>query len=344
MPLRAERVSRLTDPQFLATILGDVKSVERQPMGTPGFSGSTHDRYVVTRCDDDVLSLVLKRTELDHNWMAQRSDDRLGREAMLLAAPEMAPIWGVFASPYVAYAVEEGAIGLLMHDVAPFLLRDVREPLERDEEESILGRLASLHATFWNADGSLGAAWLTRPAQVLGLLGPGLLDEASLSTSLEARVREGWTEAWRRLPSRVVDGLRAPAEEHARAFAHLPHTLFHGDVKVANFAFLPGGRTAAFDWALVGRGPAAIDLGWYLAVNASRLTGSKEEIVRRYRVLLEARLERAFADSAWRDHERLAILTGSLMLLWSKALAVRDERPGALEEWHWWVDHLEAAL
>jgi hypothetical protein len=31
------------------------------------------------------------------------------------------------------------------------------------------------------------------------------------------------------------------------------------------------------------------------------------------------------------------------MLLWSKALAVEAERPGALAEWNWWVEQLEAA-
>ena len=341
MALRAEHVSQLTEPDFLGTIVGEVKAVEHQAMGTSGFSGSTHERYVVTRRDGDVLSLVLKRTQLDRDWTAYRSADRRGREAMLLASPEMARVWDAFATPFVAYAIEEGAIALLMHDLAPFLLRDVREPLASDEEESILGQLASLHASYWNDD-LTSCGWLARPAQALGLLGPRVLDENGGSSPVESRAREGWAEALRRLPSATAAFLRASPEEHEARFAHLPHTLFHGDVKVANFAFVPGGRVAAFDWALVGNGPAAIDLGWYLTVNATRLTGTKEELIRRYRALLEARLGRAFAEPEWRDQERLAILGGSLTLLWSKALAVRDGRPGALEEWSWWVERLEA--
>jgi len=31
------------------------------------------------------------------------------------------------------------------------------------------------------------------------------------------------------------------------------------------------------------------------------------------------------------------------MMLWSKALALRDGRPGAREEWEWWVEHLPTA-
>ncbi|HEY7728921.1 MAG TPA: phosphotransferase [Candidatus Eisenbacteria bacterium] len=70
----------------------------------------------------------------------------------------------------------------------------------------------------------------------------------------------------------------------------LPRTLLHGDAKVANFALMPDSRVAELDWALVGAGPASVDLGRYLAVNASRLARPKEEAVARYRTLLAERL------------------------------------------------------
>jgi aminoglycoside phosphotransferase (APT) family kinase protein len=114
----------------------------------------------------------------------------------------------------------------------------------------------------------------------------------------------------------------------------------HGDVKVANFAILAGGHVSAFDWAMAGTGPCTIDLGWYLAVNASRLTGPKDQIVRRYRTLLETALGNPLPDSVWRSLESVAIVCGARMLLWSKALALDVERPGAREEWTWWVDRL----
>ena len=114
----------------------------------------------------------------------------------------------------------------------------------------------------------------------------------------------------------------------------------HGDVKVANFALVSDGGVAAFDWAMLGAGPCTIDLGWYLAVNASRLARAKEDVVRQYRARLEAALGAPLQASLWRSLERAAIVCGARMLLWSKALAVDAERPGAHEEWRWWVDRL----
>ena len=114
----------------------------------------------------------------------------------------------------------------------------------------------------------------------------------------------------------------------------------HGDVKVANFAILPGERVAAFDWAGAGHAPATLDLGWYLAVNASRLARAEEAMIERYRALLEEALGRPIAGIEWSQMVESALLFGALMLLGSKALALKDQRPGASAEWEWWVARL----
>jgi hypothetical protein len=109
---------------------------------------------------------------------------------------------------------------------------------------------------------------------------------------------------------------------------------------VANFALLADGTVAAFDWAVAGAGPCTIDVGLYLAVNASRLTATKGEILRRYRGQLETALGKRLANPLWTRLEEIAILSGARMLLWSKALAWDSARPGAAEEWRWWIDRL----
>jgi len=115
----------------------------------------------------------------------------------------------------------------------------------------------------------------------------------------------------------------------------------HGDAKVANFAIAPDGRVAAFDWAVVGAGPCTIDVGWYLAVNASRLTSGKERALHRYRTLLENARGEPVPDPVWRRLEEVAITCGARMLLLSKALALDSGRAGAHEEWAWWADRLD---
>ena len=81
---------------------------------------------------------------------------------MILSTPELAEVWDVFASPYLAYAVEPGEIGLLTHDLAPYLLPDVREPIAPTTEDALLSRLARLHARYW--DGASAPSWLCRHA------------------------------------------------------------------------------------------------------------------------------------------------------------------------------------
>ncbi len=342
-PVRCDSIHRLTDPAFLSKVVGPVAEVERATMGTPGFSGSTHTRFGVRLGDGDQVSLVLKHTSLASDWTAYRSEDDLGREAMLLATPELAGVWDVFACPYVAYAIEPGAVGLLMHDLTPHLLPDAREPLDVATENALLRRLARMHALYWEAPAL--PPWLARHALMVSVLGPVVLADdlrPPLPSPLRERVVEGWAEAFRRLPAGAAELLRRPAEEHERMFAHLPCTVVHGDVKVANFALLPGGRVAAFDWAMVGRAPASVDIGWYLAVNASRLARPKEQVLAHYRALLEDALSEPIADPTWFHLGAAAVLCGALMLLWSKALALRDGRPGAREEWEWWVSRLPA--
>jgi phosphotransferase family enzyme len=341
--VRCDDVERLVDPTFLSTILGPVRELRREPMGTPGFSGSTHERFHAALEDGDRVSLVLKRTGLDSDWTALRSEDAVGREAAMLASPETARAWEVFASPYVAFAAQDRAIGLLMHDLSPYLLPDVREPIAAEAEDALLSRLAALHAAHWEAP---LPAWLTRPAHFFSIVGPVVLAEdphPPLPSPMRERVLEGWREALARVPAAAARVLRLPPGEHEHRLAHLPRTLLHGDTKVANFAFLPGGRMAAFDWAIAGQGPSALDLGWYLAVNASRLSRPKEALLERYRGLLETARGAALPEPLWRELCGAAVLGGALMLLWSKALAVKDERPGAREEWGWWVERLPSS-
>jgi len=340
--LRADGIARLTDPDFLARIIDPIESLERVPMGTPGFSGSTHVRLRVHTAGG-IVSLVLKQTTLESDWTCFFTDDSTGREAQILASQELTDIWEIFANPYVAYALEPGRIGLLLHDLEPYLFPDVREPLEPAAEEGVLGRIAALHARYWESPAAR-LPWLARPRHLLAAVGPCVLENdpgPRFNPHLRQATREGWREAFRRLPRGAAEKLRRPAEDVERAFERLPHTIVHGDVKVANFALMPGGRVAAFDWAMTARAPAGLDLGWYLAVNASRLARPKEAVMNLYRTLLEKELGRALPETAWDELVAVAILTGATTLLWSKALALRDGRPGAQQEWNWWVGGLE---
>jgi aminoglycoside phosphotransferase (APT) family kinase protein len=119
--------------------------------------------------------------------------------------------------------------------------------------------------------------------------------------------------------------------------------LVHGDVKVANFAPIPGRGVAAFDWALVGAGPPTTDLGWYIAVNASRLARSKETVIACYRELLERELGQELDDALWARLEDVAVIYGARTMLWAKAAPAAAGSEAARAEWEWWARRLEEA-
>jgi hypothetical protein len=287
-------------------------------------------------------SFVLKRTRPDADWTARRTQDVRGRESLLLKESALAAVWDVFACPYLAFAIESGEVGLLLCDLSADLLPDVRAPLSESQESALLDALARLHARFWGRAPAID--WLVRPAQYCDMLAPCVATDPQvlvvLSSALRDTVPQGWASALARLPAEAARCLTCSGLEWEQRWADLPWTLFHGDAKVANFALLADGRVAAFDWAVAGTGPCGIDVGWYLAVNASRLTHSKETIILRYRKLLEAALGNSLPDRTWRHLESSAIVCGARMLLWSKALALDHGRPGAQEEWNWWVGRL----
>jgi hypothetical protein len=348
--IRLENPAALDGVDAFSAIAGPVRTLERSRLGTIGFSRASHERVNLTLGTGARRPFVIKRTRLSADWTACRSEDRRGREAAMLAEPALGPVWEVFACPYVAFAAQGDEIALVMEDLSPYLFPDVRQPVLEDQEERMLRALALLHARFWTWPGrpspELALPWLTRPEHYAGLLDASCAADADSAAVLPDAMREqltrGWAASLQRLPPAVTRVLTAPAAELGWLWDGLPRTLLHGDAKLANFALLPDGRVAAFDWALVGAGPPTVDVGWYLAVNASRLARSKEDALARYRGLLAEALGARLSDELWALLVRAGIVTGARMLLWSKALAVEADRPGALEEWAWWADQLAA--
>jgi hypothetical protein len=337
----------VVDPDRLAALIGPVRAISRATLVTTGYTAAHHERLEVTLATGELRGLVVKRVRLATDWTACRTGDRLGREAKLLDEPSLAAVWEVIECPYLSFWSAADEVGLVLNDLSPFLLPDVRAPLSEEQEERLLTALAATHARFWSSAG-LDLPWLARAEHYAGLLdSPSAAAGdavAGLPAGLRQRVQLGWASARTHLPTSIAPALARPAVEAVRAWAGLPRTLLHGDVKVANFALMAAHKVAAFDWAMLGAGPVTVDVGWYLAVNASRLARPKDELLVRYRVLLTQRLGVPLSDALWDSLVRVAVICGARMLLWSKALALESNGPGSREEWAWWVEHLEAAM
>lgn len=338
------RLTDLSDPVALSTILGPIRRVRDEAMTTVGFTTASHRRLVAEFHDGHEESFVSKQTSPRTDWTAIRTRDARGREVAILEEPSLAAIWQCVANPYVACARENGTTALLMRDLSSCLLPDVREPLEVDQEGALLSALARLHARFWHTD--IAPACLARSEDFVEFIGPRCAESASfdvMPVPLRERIAAGWTHVGRRVPPPVMELLESPTSELVQRFMSGPKTVVHGDAKVANFAIDPRSSTVwAFDWAIAGYAPAGVDVGWYLSVNGSRIAETKETALARYRARLEAERGTVLSESDWTTIERCAVVCGALMGLWAKAMLLESNAPNADREWEWWVARLDA--
>jgi hypothetical protein len=109
-----------------------------------------------------------------------------------------------------------------------------------------------------------------------------------------------------------------------------PQTFVHGNWKLDNLGSDATGRTVLLDWELPGRGAAASDLAWYLAINCRRLPTSKERAIADYRAALE---RQGISTDGWWDRQLGLCLLGALVQFgWEKALGGYDD------ELAWWEE------
>jgi hypothetical protein len=340
---RFEAIADLTDPDCLSQVAGPIATVEVTPFTAIGFSGSALYRVQAVMANGSTKNFVFKRTELKADWLSQRTNDRIGREVALLGEKDLEAVWTKIVNPYVAFAREEDSSGLLMDDLSGYLFPDIREPIELAAEDIIIDTIASLHALFWDSPVIKKISWLSTPIDYLGLLTPGAHAEDEYCPppdKIRTNISDGWKLALELVSPRVRKYLCRPVDEIFQSWKNLPVTLLHGDLKIANMAIVPGERLALFDWPLVGCAPCSIELGWYIAVNATRLAGTKEAFLTKYRNSLQTHLKQTIDEETWQQIIKLAIVSGALMMLWSKALG----RSRSEEEWEWWNNRLEEVV
>jgi hypothetical protein len=151
---------------------------------------------------------------------------------------------------------------------------------------------------------------------------------------------EGWQRFHERAPADMrdaVEALRVDVTPLVDVLRTTPWTFLHGDWKFGNVGTAVDGRTILLDWAYPGAGPVCHELGWYLALNRSRLPEghTKERVAADLRTALE---RHGVPTGEWWDRQLALCLLGALVQFgWEKALGDQDELD-------WWIDHARAGI
>lgn len=295
------------------------------PFPNDGWSGATLTQ--LTRGQD---RFILKRTSWSQDWIARATRDHALREGFVATGQLSLP--ASVLAPYLGAAADGTAVAMLMPDLSGQLIvwerSDGAATMTAATLDRVLTAIADLHAAPIpeSGDGGAGADWPWCPLRErLLLLSPSSaahFHEDGVTAG--ARFLDGWG-AFHELASRaareLIARLDADPGSLLAALQAQPPALLHGDLKVANIAPLPDGRTAFIDWQMVMIAPIAVDLGWFLVSNSSALPLGPRDVLERYRwVALDV------ADDDWAATRDLTMIMGLLLRGWRKGL---DARAGA---------------
>jgi hypothetical protein len=309
----------------------------RIPMRTgDSKSGSRMERLRI-----DGTPLVAKVLDVEDSWIMRSTGDLGTRQLLIFGSdlldrlPSCIDHTVVAVGPAPASRRRQGT-ALLMHDVADFLVPEGGEPLDAGQELRFIDSMAALHAAYWGFAGDDALISLANHYLFLGESTSAVEAERGGEDAVPRLIAQGWRriDLLDPLTARLIRGLLDDPSPLVLALETTPQTLVHGDWKLGNLGSHPDGRTILLDWDRVSRGPATLDLAWYLAVNCDRLARSKEALIDLYRERLEAH---GVDTAGWFERQLELALTGAFVQLgWNKL-------GGSPDELAWWDARIAAA-
>jgi hypothetical protein len=312
-------------------------ATDRQPLGgTDGKSGTVLERVVI-----DGERFVVKHLHPDDDWTMRGFGDLGCRPVAVWTSGILDAVPASIDHAVVGAATGLGRNGwgaaLLLRDVGEHLIPEGDLPVDMAVHRQLLDHLAELAAAFWEPAPDDLPALLSVESRY-SAFGPGWI-EAEAARGFPDAVPEiaqrGWVAFDERAPADVLElvtGLRRDLDPLVLALRRTPQAFIHGDWKMGNLG-AAGGRTILLDWTYPGIGPVAHELGWYLALNRSRLPEPKEDAIEALRHSLEAR---GVATEGWWEVQCDLALLGTLVQFgWEKALGDDDELG-------WWCERARA--
>lgn len=292
-----------------------------------GFSGA----QIYRQRSRNGCPYILKIMSLNSDWIMRATKDERCREACL-ANVSFARDTSV-ESPAMGSSQDDGTYAILMTDISANLLSD--RSLTNDQLMTILRGMGELHSVVPSS--ANGVPWCSVEDR-LTLLMPDPLKLNAIR--IKGDILRGWELFFRYASRDVADLVRFLFEDIqplVRALETLPSGLVHGDLKLDNIGIeesAVGRRLLLIDWSLGMVAPAAIDLGWFLAVNSRALPTSLEATLEGYSSFSQ------LDGRVGQRHEALTAVCGILIRGWRKALDAEDGEPSELA---WWCERASSA-
>ncbi|MFN8050669.1 MAG: hypothetical protein U0Q22_04495 [Acidimicrobiales bacterium] len=280
---------------------------------------------------------VVKYLHPDLDFLLRAVDDRscgalqVWRHGLVDLAPDCIDHAMLGAAPWGRDGL--GA-ALLLRDVGDALIPPGDAPISEADHLAFLDHIAGLSAAAWDFDDTYGLLPHHKRWAWFGADAIAEEEARGFPEAVPRIARDGWLRFAERVDGPVfeaVDSLRHDPRPLSEAILATPQTFLHGDWKLSNLGRGADGRTVLLDWAYPGRGPVCHDLGWYIALNRSRLPvdHTKESTVEALRAALE---RHGVGTGDWWDRQLDLCLLGTLVEFgWEKALGDDDEL-------RWWCD------
>ena len=310
---------------------------ERVPLatGADGKSGSRVERVTLA----DGRHFIVKHVSLAWDWIMRALHDT-ERIATLVRSGLLERVPVAIEHAVVAVEPEGDGWAVIMRDVSATLVRN-GERLSRARSRQVLAAAAALHHAFREEP----PLELCPLADRYTFLSPATAArERGSGDQVPRLIDRGWERFAELAPADVAEAVSAVQrrpERLAGALALHPMTLIHGDLKLGNLGFFQD-RVVMLDWGTqTGWAPPAVEWAWYLAINASRIDATREQVLDDARAVAGDHHDEAAL--------RLALLGGLVQLGWDKALQATEDPDPERRAWEtddlaWWFRQARLAL
>jgi thiamine kinase-like enzyme len=347
-------IEELLNPEVLSRLTGNiVNDVTCSPLSVEGSSSGSGFQSVRTD-GDHAGSYILKHIPALGDWQMRTSGARVCREILTWQTGLLEQLPAEIGHAIVGCAVHDAGWAILMRDDSAGLLYPRDSQFSMVEHHRILDSMAALHAKFWGqhevADSSIGYCDLWHRYMWLS----------------PVAVRQEWndsnfiTKGWDRLYDLLdpglasdIDDLHNDPQPLCNALVPFPQTVLHGDWWPANLVLHDSdpSRIILLDWAMVGPGPAGVDLARYLAgqISARYIPTSLEAAIAYYCEQLNHHLDVKLNNGEWQSMLELSLIGGFLQFGWkmlelASNEADQDKREFGLASIQWWTPHVETGL